>query len=41
AVNCPIPATSDPAHLEDNVKAGFGRLPDEKLRARMVKLFEA
>ncbi|MBN8470331.1 aldo/keto reductase [Corallococcus exiguus] len=41
AVNCPIPATSDPAHLEDNVKAGFGRLPDEKLRARMVKLFES
>jgi diketogulonate reductase-like aldo/keto reductase len=41
AVNCPIPATSDPAHLEDNVKAGFGRLPDDTLRARMVKLFEA
>ncbi|WP_242588812.1 aldo/keto reductase [Corallococcus macrosporus] len=41
AVNCPIPATSDPAHLEDNVKAGFGRLPDDKLRARMVKLFES
>ncbi|WP_223641479.1 aldo/keto reductase [Corallococcus sp. EGB] len=41
AVNCPIPATSDPAHLEDNVKAGFGRLPDEKLRARMVKFFES
>ncbi|RKG79266.1 aldo/keto reductase, partial [Corallococcus exercitus] len=37
----PIPATSDPAHLEDNVKAGFGRLPDDKLRARMVKLFES
>ncbi|RKI41583.1 aldo/keto reductase, partial [Corallococcus sp. AB049A] len=32
---------SDPAHLEDNVKAGFGRLPDEKLRARMVKLLES
>lgn len=41
AVNCPLPATSDPAHLEDNVKAGLGRLPDEETRARMVKLFQA
>ncbi|RKH91996.1 aldo/keto reductase, partial [Corallococcus praedator] len=30
-----------PAHLEDNVKAGLGRLPDEKTRARMVKLLDA
>ncbi len=37
AVTCPIPATSNPKHLEDNLKAGFGRLPDEKTRARMVK----
>jgi diketogulonate reductase-like aldo/keto reductase len=37
AVTCPIPATSNPKHLEDNLKAGFGRLPDEKTRSRMVK----
>jgi aryl-alcohol dehydrogenase-like predicted oxidoreductase len=37
AVTCPIPATSNPKHLEDNLKAGFGRLPDEKTRAKMVK----
>lgn len=37
AVTCPIPATSNPRHLEDNLKAGYGRLPDEKTRARMVK----
>lgn len=37
AVTCPIPATSNPKHLEDNLKAGLGRLPDEKTRARMVK----
>jgi aryl-alcohol dehydrogenase-like predicted oxidoreductase len=37
AVTCPIPATSNPKHLEDNLKAGFGRLPDEKMRAKMVK----
>lgn len=36
-VTCPIPATSNPKHLQDNLKAGFGRLPDEKLRAKMVK----
>jgi aryl-alcohol dehydrogenase-like predicted oxidoreductase len=37
AVTCPIPATSNPKHLEDNLKAGFGRMPDEKTRAKMVK----
>jgi aryl-alcohol dehydrogenase-like predicted oxidoreductase len=37
AVTCPIPATSNPRHLEDNLRAGTGRLPDEKTRARMVE----
>jgi aryl-alcohol dehydrogenase-like predicted oxidoreductase len=37
AVTCPIPATSNPKHLEDNLKAGFGRMPDEKMRAKMLK----
>jgi aryl-alcohol dehydrogenase-like predicted oxidoreductase len=37
AVTCPIPATSNPKHLDDNLKAGFGRLPEEKMRAKMVK----
>jgi aryl-alcohol dehydrogenase-like predicted oxidoreductase len=37
AVTCPIPATSNPKHAEDNTKAGFGRLPDAKTRAKMVK----
>lgn len=37
AVTCPIPATSNPKHLDDNLKAGFGRLPDEKMRAKMLK----
>ena len=36
AVTCPIPATSDPVHLADNIKAGFGRLPDEAQRRAMV-----
>nr|MBA2435577.1 aldo/keto reductase [Chthoniobacterales bacterium] len=28
AVTCAIPATSDPKHLEDNMRGGMGRLPD-------------
>jgi len=37
AVTCPIPATSNPAHMADDVRAGFGRLPDEGMRRRMAK----
>ena len=32
AVTCAIPATSQLAHLQDNLKAGDGPLPDETLR---------
>ena len=37
AVTCPIPATSNPAHMADDVRAGFGRLADESMRRRIVK----
>ncbi|HEU5262914.1 MAG TPA: aldo/keto reductase [Gemmatimonadales bacterium] len=37
AITCAIPATSKVAHLRDNMKAGYGRLPDEKLRAVIAK----
>jgi aryl-alcohol dehydrogenase-like predicted oxidoreductase len=37
AVTCAIPATSKVTHLRDNMKAGSGRLPDEKIRARIVE----
>lgn len=37
AVTCVIPATSKPHHMEDNLQAGLGRLPDEKMRRRMVE----
>lgn len=36
AVTCPIPATSDPKHLADNIKAGFGRMPDAAQRKAMI-----
>ncbi len=38
AVTCAIPATDKPVHLEDNMQGGVGRLPDEKMRRRMVEL---
>ena len=37
AVTCAIPATGNVRHLEDNMAAGRGRLPDEKMRERMVE----
>lgn len=40
AVTCPIPATSNPRHLVDNMGAMYGRLPDEAMRKRMVEYFE-
>ena len=39
AVICVIPATNNPQHLEDNMAAGVGRLPDAKTRQRMASLF--
>jgi diketogulonate reductase-like aldo/keto reductase len=41
AVTCAIPGTGDPRHMADNLAAGFGRLPDEAGRRRMVKLWES
>jgi diketogulonate reductase-like aldo/keto reductase len=38
AVTCVIPATNKPAHLEENLRAGIGLLPDAKTRRRMVEL---
>ncbi len=36
AVTVAIPATSQVAHMRENMAAGFGALPDEALRARML-----
>ncbi|MGE0868452.1 MAG: aldo/keto reductase [Kofleriaceae bacterium] len=40
AVNCPIPATSNPRHAADNLRAGLGRMPDEALRRKIVNAVE-
>ncbi len=37
AVTCTIPGTANPEHMLDNVTAGFGKLPNEKQRALMIK----
>jgi len=41
AVTCAVPATDKPHHLEDNMRGGTGRLPDAKMRQRMVELVSA
>ena len=38
AITCAIPATDKARHLEDNMQAGIGRLPDARLRRRMMEL---
>jgi diketogulonate reductase-like aldo/keto reductase len=38
AVTCAIPATSRREHLQDNMKAGTGALPDAATRERLVTL---
>jgi diketogulonate reductase-like aldo/keto reductase len=37
AITCVIPATSKVRHLEENMAAGEGALPDEALRSRIVE----
>lgn len=37
AVTCAIPATRNPQHLADNMRAGVGRLPDRTQRAKMLQ----
>ena len=40
AVTCAIPATSQPAHLQENMRALSGPLPDRALRRRMLADYE-
>ncbi|HEX7807130.1 MAG TPA: aldo/keto reductase, partial [Thermoanaerobaculia bacterium] len=36
AVTCAIPATSNPDHLRENMRAGTGAIPDEPMRKRIA-----
>ncbi len=41
AVTCVIPATANPSHETDNVKAGQEPLPDENMRKKMVDYLQS
>ncbi|MGE5255423.1 MAG: aldo/keto reductase, partial [Hyphomicrobiales bacterium] len=41
AVTCVIPATAKAHHMQDNMGAGFGRIPDANLRGKMLNFFES
>jgi diketogulonate reductase-like aldo/keto reductase len=39
AVNCVIPGTSKPHHLVDNMQAGYGEMPNQQTRDKMLRYF--
>lgn len=41
AVHVPLPATANPRHMADNLRAGFGRLPDDAERRTIAALVDA
>jgi diketogulonate reductase-like aldo/keto reductase len=41
AVTCVIPATGNPDHMNDDLGAGFGRLPDTRQRQQLRQLCDA
>jgi diketogulonate reductase-like aldo/keto reductase len=41
AVTCTIPATTRVDHMQENMGAGYGRMPDPPMRQRMVRYLEA
>jgi diketogulonate reductase-like aldo/keto reductase len=41
AVTCAIPGTGNPKHMQDNLGAGRGALPDAAARRRMTEYFDA
>jgi len=41
AVTCAIPGTGNPKHMQDNLGAGRGALPDAQARRRMAEFYDA
>jgi aryl-alcohol dehydrogenase-like predicted oxidoreductase len=41
AVICVIPATAKLSHMQDNMGAGFGRVPDASLREKMLEFYDS
>ena len=40
AVTCALTETTNPEHMEDNIQAAFGRLPDDATKRRMRELVQ-
>jgi diketogulonate reductase-like aldo/keto reductase len=40
AVTCAIPATSQPGHMQENIRAAYGLLPDTTARKKMAAYFD-
>ena len=40
AITCAIPGTGKPEHMRDNLGAGVGKLPDQRLRRRMAEHYD-
>jgi diketogulonate reductase-like aldo/keto reductase len=41
AVTCVFTETTDPEHMDENMRAALGRLPDDETRARMRRLADS
>ena len=41
AVTCALTETTNPEHMAENMRSGFGRLPDEAARTRMRELVQS
>jgi len=41
AITCVLTETSNPAHMRENARAAFGRMPDAAERRRMVEVIDA
>jgi diketogulonate reductase-like aldo/keto reductase len=41
AVTCVIPATASPEHMADDLKGGFGRLPNPQQRQQIRQLWDS
>jgi len=41
AITCVLTETSNPAHMAENARAAFGRMPDEAERMRMAELIDS
>ena len=39
-VTCVLTETTNPAHMEENIRAAFGRVPDESTKGRMRELLQ-